>query len=417
MYCYIVKGGKSLKGTVSVSGSKNASLPILAASIISGKTTKLYNLPNIEDVRITLQILEFLGCKIKRDKSKVIINSKNLKEKRIPDNLMRKLRSSVILAGAMIARFKEAQFSYPGGCDIGSRPIDLHLKAFQKIGIKIDETTSFIECKCDKIESNEIHLDFPSVGATENIILASVIGKHEVKIENAAMEPEIIDLAQFLNKMGARIYGAGTNLIKIIGVENLKDVSYKIMPDRIETGTLLVATAMTGGNVTVTNAVPEHISPLISKLTEMGCKIQSTNNEINIQAPSKLKATDIKTLPYPGFPTDLQPIFSTMLTIAKGTSVVTENIFENRFKFVQELKRMGAKVNQEGTTIIIKGVRKLHGAEVQSTDLRGGMALVLAGLVAKGTTKVEKVEYILRGYENIDFKLNNLGANIERKEV
>ncbi len=293
----------------------------------------------------------------------------------------------------------------------------MHLKAFQKIGIKIDETTSFIECKCDKIESNEIHLDFPSVGATENIILASVIGKHEVKIENAAMEPEIIDLAQFLNKMGARIYGAGTNLIKIIGVENLKDVSYKIMPDRIETGTLLVATAMTGGNVTVTNAVPEHISPLISKLTEMGCKIQSTNNEINIQAPSKLKATDIKTLPYPGFPTDLQPIFSTMLTIAKGTSVVTENIFENRFKFVQELKRMGAKVNQEGTTIIIKGVRKLHGAEVQSTDLRGGMALVLAGLVAKGTTKVEKVEYILRGYENIDFKLNNLGANIERKEV
>lgn len=260
-------------------------------------------------------------------------------------------------------------------------------------------------------------MDFPSVGATENIILASVIGKHEVKIENAAMEPEIIDLAQFLNKMGAKIYGAGTNLIKIIGVENLKDVSYKIMPDRIETGTLLVATAMTGGNVTVTNAVPEHISPLISKLTEMGCKIQSTNNEINIQAPNKLKATDIKTLPYPGFPTDLQPIFSTMLTIAKGTSVVTENIFENRFKFVQELKRMGAKVNQEGTTIIIKGVRKLHGAEVQSTDLRGGMALVLAGLVAKGTTKVEKVEYILRGYENIDFKLNNLGANKERKEV
>ena len=293
----------------------------------------------------------------------------------------------------------------------------MHLKAFQKIGIKIDETTSFIECKCDKIESNEIHLDFPSVGATENIILASVLGKHEVKIENAAMEPEIVDLVQFLNKMGAKIYGAGTNLIKIIGVENLKDVSYKIMPDRIETGTLLVATAMTGGNVTVTNAVPEHISPLISKLTEMGCKIQSTNNEINIQAPNKLKATDIKTLPYPGFPTDLQPIFSTMLTIAKGTSVVTENIFENRFKFVQELKRMGAKVNQEGTTIIIKGVRKLHGAEVQSTDLRGGMALVLAGLVAKGTTKVEKIEYILRGYENIDLKLNSLGANIERKEV
>ncbi len=301
MYYYIIKGGKQLKGNVKVSGSKNASLPILAASIINGKTTKLYNLPDIEDVRTTLEILEFLGCKIKREKGRVLINSKNLKEKQIPDNLMRKLRSSVILAGAMIARFHEAKFSYPGGCDIGSRPIDLHLKAFQKIGIKIDETTSFIECKCDKIESGKIHLDFPSVGATENIILASVLGNHEIKIENAAMEPEIVDLAQFLNKMGAKIYGAGTNLIKIIGVESLKEVSYKIMPDRIEAGTILIATAMTGGNVTLEDTVPEHISPLLYKLMDAGCKIKTEKNSINIQAPMKLKATDIKTLPYPRF--------------------------------------------------------------------------------------------------------------------
>ncbi len=417
MYYYIVKGGKALKGTTKISGSKNASLPILAASIINGKTTKLYNLPDIEDVRTTLKILEFLGCKIKREKDKVIINSKNLKEKQIPDHLMRKLRSSVILAGAMIARFGEAKFSYPGGCDIGSRPIDLHLKSFQKIGIKIDETTSFIECSCDKIKSNEIHLDFPSVGATENIILASVLGKHEVKIENAAMEPEIVDLAQFLNKMGAKVYGAGTNLIKIIGVENLKEVSYRIMPDRIEAGTILIAAAMTAGEVTIENVIPEHISPLISKLIETGCKLDIDTRKITIKAPTRLTATDIKTLPYPGFPTDLQPIFSSMLTIAKGTSIVTETIFENRFKFVQELKRMGAKVDQEGTTIIIKGVKKLHGAEVHSTDLRGGVALLLAGLVSKGTTKVEKIEYILRGYDNIDLKLNSLGANIVRKEV
>lgn len=299
MYYYIVKGGKALKGTVRVSGSKNASLPILAASIINGKTTKLYNLPDIEDVRTTLQILEFLGCKIKKDKEKVIIDSRNLKEKQIPDNLMRKLRSSVILAGAMIARFGEAKFSYPGGCDIGSRPIDLHLKSFQKIGIKIDETTSFIECSCDKIKTSEVHLDFPSVGATENIILASVLGNSEVKIENAAMEPEIVDLAQFLNKMGARVYGAGTNLIKVLGVSKLKEVSYRIMPDRIEAGTFLIAAAMTGGEVTIKDVIPEHIGPLISKLTEVGCTISADKREITIKAPNRLKATDIKTLPYP----------------------------------------------------------------------------------------------------------------------
>ena len=343
MYNYIIKGGTRLNGEVNISGSKNASLPILAASILNGKTSKLYNIPEIEDVKTTIEILEELGCKIKRDKNKLIINSKNMKKTTIPDNLMRKLRSSVIIAGAIIARFKEVRFSYPGGCDIGARPIDLHLNNFKKIGIKIDENTSYIECKCDKIKSNEIQLDFPSVGATENLILASVLGNHEVIIKNAAMEPEIIDLANFLNRMGAKVFGAGTKIIRVKGVEFLKDVSYKIMPDRIETGTLLIAGAITCGNIKINNVEPEHISPIIYKLTECGCKIKAEKNSIYLNAPARLNATEIKTMPYPGFPTDLQPLFSTLLTVCKGTSIVTENIFENRFKFMQEIKRMGGK--------------------------------------------------------------------------
>ena len=260
-----------------------------------------------------------------------------------------------------------------------------------------------------------MHLDFPSVGATENIILASVIGDSEVIIENAALEPEIIDLTEFLNKMGAKIFGSGTSIIKIKGVPALKEVSYNVMPDRIEAGTLLVATAMTGGKIHLKKLVPEHISPILHKLEEIGCKIDIQKNSVVLISPKRLKSTEIKTMPYPGFPTDMQSIFACMLTIAKGTSIITENIFENRFKIFAELKRMGVKANIEGKTLIIKGVRKLHGAEVRSTDLRGGAALVLAGLVAKGSTKVTNIEYILRGYENLDEKLNCLGADIVKE--
>lgn len=416
MYNYIIKGGTTLHGEVDVSGSKNASLPILAATIISGKTSKLYNVPEIEDVKTTLKILEELGCKIKKDKNKVIINSKNMTETKISDELMRKLRSSVIIAGAIIARFGKVEFSYPGGCDIGSRPIDLHLNNFKKIGIKINENTSYIECKCDKIESKIIDLDFPSVGATENLILASVLGDHEITINNVAMEPEIVDLANFLNRMGAKIFGAGTNTIKVKGVKNLRDVSYTIMPDRIEAGTLLIAAAMTKGNIKLNKVIPEHISPVLHKLVECGCKIVEDKRSINLYTSSNLTATEIKTMPYPGFPTDLQPLFSTFLTVCKGTSIVTENIFENRYKYMQEIKRMGGKATVEGKTLIIKGVKRLHGATVESTDLRGGASLVLAGVSAKGITKVKKVEHILRGYENLDIKLNKLGANIIREE-
>lgn len=416
MYNYIINGGKKLHGEVTISGSKNASLPILAASIISGKTTKLYNVPNIEDVKITLKILENLGCKIKRDKNKIIINSKYMNKTTIPDELMRKLRSSVIIAGAIIARFKEVKFSYPGGCDIGSRPIDLHLENFKKIGVKINENSSYIECKCDKIITKNIQLDFPSVGATENIMLASVIGNHEVTINNSAMEPEIIDLANFLNRAGAKIYGAGTNIIKIKGVEKLKEVSYKIMPDRIEAGTFLVAGAITGGTIKVNEVCPEHIAPVIAKLRECGCEIITDKKSIYLSSGKKLKSVDIKTMPYPGFPTDLQPIFSTLLTLCKGTSIITENIFENRFKFIQEIKRMGAKATIEGKTLVIKGVKRLHSADVESTDLRGGASLVLAALSAKGKTRVKKLEYLIRGYEDFDKKLKLLGADIIREE-
>lgn len=387
---YIVEGGKTLQGETFVSGSKNASLPILAASILSGKTTKLYNVPDIYDMKHTLEILKLLGCKIKKNKDKVIINSENIKTHEIPDKLMREMRSSVILAGALLGRFKNVVFSYPGGCDIGARPIDLHLEGFRKLGVKVEEQSGLIKCSCDKIVGAEINLDFPSVGATENIMMASVLAEGETTIVNAAMEPEIEDLAKLLNRMGAKITGAGTNVVKIKGVEALRDVSYNIMPDRIEAGTLLCATAITGGKITLKKVIPEHITPIISKLEECGCKVETDINTVYLEAPRRLKATEIKTTPYPGFPTDMQSVFGTILTVAKGTSVIIETIFENRYRYTNELKRMGAKITIEGKMAVIKGVRKLSGAEVHSTDLRGGAAMVVAALAANRKNKDNK---------------------------
>lgn len=412
MSSYIIEGGKKLQGEVKISGSKNASLPIIAASILNGKRTTLYNVPNIEDTKTTLEILKVLGCKVKIANNKIQIDSSGIKTHEIPDKLMRELRSSVILAGALVARFKNATFSYPGGCDIGARPIDLHLDGFRKLGIQIEEDGGYIRCHTDKIIGNDIHLDFPSVGATENIMLAAVLAEGETVIQNAALEPEIVDLQNMLNKMGAKIEGAGTKIIHITGVKHLKELSYNIMPDRIEAGTLLCAAAITGGSVKIVNAIPEHIQPVLYKLEEAGCKIEVEQNTITLEGPKKIKAVDIKTMPYPGFPTDMQSVFATMLTVAKGTSVVVENIFESRYKYINELKRMGAKATIEGKTAVIKGVKKLIGAEVKATDLRGGAALVLAGLVAKGKTEVTNIEYLLRGYENLDKKLNSLGAKI-----
>lgn len=413
MSSYLIEGGKRLEGEVRVSGSKNASLPIIAASILCNEKVTLYDVPNINDTKITLQILKMLGCSVTKKNKKVIIDSKNIQEKEIPSELMRKMRSSVILAGALIGRFKRATFTYPGGCDIGSRPIDLHLKSFEKLGIKIEEKSGFIRCFCDTIIGADINLDFPSVGATENIILASIYAEGETTITNAAMEPEIVDLQNFLNKMGAKVSGAGTNIIKIKGVKHLKSVSYNIMPDRIEAGTLLCMTAITGGNILLTNVNVEHMNHILHKLQECGAEINIGNNSINLKTTHRLKAIDIKTMPYPGFPTDMQSVFVSMLSIAKGTSMVVENIFENRYRYINELVRMGAKITVEGKIAIVKGVRKLSAAEVEATDLRGGAALCTAALATKGVTKIDKAEYILRGYENLDKKLTKLGANIK----
>ncbi len=414
---YVIEGGKRLEGTTYVSGSKNASLPIIAATLLNGGINKLYNVPNIHDTQMMLKILETLGCKIKKSNGKIVIDSKNIENYEIPESLMREMRSSVIIAGALLARKKKVIFTYPGGCDIGSRPIDLHIKSFEKLGISVKEEFGYIKCEADEIIGSDIHLDFPSVGATENIMMASVMASGTTTIYNAAMEPEIVDLQNALNSMGAKIEGAGTNNIIIKGVEKLKDLSYNIIPDRIEAGTLLCAAAITGGNIKLQRVIPEHIQTLLNKLNEMGCDIKIDKNEVNLKAPKKLKAVDIKTLPYPGFPTDLQSILGATLTIAKGTSVIVENIFENRYRYLNELTKLGAKSTIEGRTAVIKGVRRLSSANVRATDLRGGAAMVIAGLNAKGRTCVDNIEYILRGYEKLDAKLKALGADIYIEEI
>lgn len=409
---YIIKGSNKLEGKVKISGSKNAALPIIAASILNAGKTTLYNVPNIHDTQMMFEILKNLGGKVEKKNNKIIIDTSKIKKYEIPEDLMRQMRSSVILAGSLIGKYQKAIFSYPGGCDIGTRPIDLHLKGFEKLGINITKNYGNISCICDKIVGEKIDLDFPSVGATENIMLASCLGEGTTQINNAAREPEIIDLQNFLNKMGAKIQGAGSNKIQIEGVKKLNDVSYNIMPDRIETGTFLCAAAMSQGNIIIENTNINHITPIISKLEEANCKLKLEKDKIELKAPKKLKALEIRTMPYPGFPTDMQSIFVSMLTIAKGTSIIVENIFESRYKFTQELIRMGAKITIEGKSAIVKGTRKLYGANVNATDLRGGAALVLAGIVAKGETTIENIEYILRGYENLNKKLENLGVNI-----
>ena len=412
---YIITGGKRAEGEIEISGSKNASLPIIAATILNGGTTTLYNVPDIHDTQMMFEILKKIGGKVNKKANKVIIDTSKINKYEIPEELMRQMRSSVIFAGALIGKYKEAVFSYPGGCDIGTRPIDLHLKSFEKLGINITKNYGNISCICDKIIPEKIHLDFPSVGATENIILATCLTKGTTTITNAAREPEIIDLQNFLNRMGAKIKGAGSNTIEIQGVEKLKDVSYNIMADRIEAGTFLCLAAMTNGNILLKNIDATYINPVINKLEETGCNFNETKSSIEITAPKRLKAVDIKTMPYPGFPTDMQSIFGTALTTAKGTSVIVENIFENRYKYLQELARMGAKSTIEGKTAIIKGVRRLCGARVRATDLRGGAALVIAGASAKGKTTIENIEYILRGYEKFEQKLNKLNIDIIKK--
>lgn len=412
MSVYIIKGDAKINGEVSISGSKNSALPIIAACILNAGTTTLYNVPNIKDTNGMFNILKDLGCIINKKGKKIVIDSSKINKFQIDEKLMSKMRSSVIIAGALLGRFRRAVFSYPGGCEIGARPIDLHINGFKKLGINIDESTGYIVCKCDKIVPSEIQLDFPSVGATENLILASVFSDGETIIRNVAMEPEIVDLQNFLNKMGAKVSGAGSNVIKVVGVKRLKEISYTIMPDRIEAGTFLVYTAMTGGKINLQNVNTEHILPVISKLEEAGCKIFKEKNEIVLNAPKRLKAIDIQTFPYPGFPTDMQSIFLSMLSVARGTSVVTENIFENRFKCVPELIKMGAHISISGSSAIIKGTKRLIGKDVTAKDLRGGAALIGAALKAKGVACINNCEFVERGYENLEYKLKKLDVDI-----
>ena len=412
---YIIEGGYPLEGVIDISGSKNAALPIIAATILNGGISVLENCPDIHDVKMMFTILEELGATVKRNNNEVIIDTSKINKMEIPASLMKEMRSSVIIAGALLGRFNKCTFTYPGGCEIGARPINMHIDGFKQMGVDVNEEHGYISCECNKLKSVDITLDFPSVGATENIMLASCLAEGTTYIRNVAREPEIRDLQEFLNEMGAKVSGAGSNTIIITGVKKLHDVKHKIIADRIEVGTYMCMAAATQGIVDLVNANPEHVSAVIHKLKRMGAKVKTKKNLINVETKGKILATNIKTSPYPGFPTDMQSQIASLLTVAKGTSIIVENIFENRFKYVNELIRMGANINVEGKTAVIQGVSKLYGTEVDTKDLRGGAALVLAGLVADGTTKVSGINYLERGYENLIEKLSIIGAKIYKE--
>ena len=415
----IVAGGQKLKGEIVVDGAKNAVLPILAATILNGGLNVIKNCPRLKDVELMLENLVSIGCKIKVEDHTVIIDTSTIKSTEIPDDFAVKMRSSIVIMGAMLARFGKVTISYPGGCEIGPRPIDIHLKALRAMGAKIhDIKHGYIYCEAERLKGCDIHLDFPSVGATENIMLAAVFAEGDTYIRNAAKEPEIIDLQNFLIGLGINVWGAGTSVIRISGGGyKLRSIEHTIIPDRIVAGTYMVASAITGGDIFLKNVMPEHISSIISNLRETGCKINIKKSMLHISGPARPKAVDIiRTLPYPGFPTDMQAQMLALLTISRGTSIIVETIFENRYKHVDELLRMGANIKLEGRLAVIRGVKKLVGANVTARDLRGGAALILAGLVAEGETSISELDHIDRGYENIEDKLAQVGAIIRREK-
>lgn len=413
----MISGGTKLQGTMRVHGAKNSVLPILAATILNGGKSTLHDCPRISDVLIAIQILEFLGCRVDWQGDTLCVDSTQLTNDSIPHDLMNKMRSSVIFLGAILARNKEAKCSYPGGCELGARPINLHIKAFRQMGTQVKEEGGYIYCKAGRMPNCRLQLDFPSVGATENIMLAACLGNHTVTIVNAAREPEIADLQDFLNKMGAKIRGAGGSVIVIEGVNQLHDVEKTIMPDRIVAESLLFATAATGGDVTLTNVQLSHITSGISLLEEMGATITTKEDRVRIKAGGPLRAIDtVQTLPYPGFPTDAQPLLMAALTVAKGTSIIKETIFENRFKAAAELQKMGADITINERIAVIRGVDSLTGASVRAPDLRGGAALVVGAMCAQGVSVIDGIGFIERGYERLDQRLNQLGAKIQRVE-
>lgn len=415
----VIHGGKPLQGTVRVSGAKNAVLPIIVASMLGTTQSTLTEIPKLADVHTVCDVIASLGVHIEHpERDTLVIDAHELTSTTAPYDLVRRMRASFLVMGPLLARKGRVQISLPGGCSIGARPIDLHLKAFEAMGAVINLENGDIEATAPNgLKGAQIYLDFPSVGATENILMAASMADGKTVLENAAEEPEIVDLATYLNSMGANIRGAGTNVIRIEGVKELHGANHAVIPDRIEAGTFMVGAAMTQGNVFVENAISEHLKPLISKLKEVGAEVQEEIDGIRVIGHEPLRPADIKTLPYPGFPTDMQAQFMALTTICQGTSVVTETVFENRFMHVDEFKRMGAKIRIEGRSAIVEGVPRLKGASVNATDLRAGAALVLAGLVAEGETEVGYLYHIDRGYDNLVLKLQRLGADIVRVNI
>lgn len=413
----IVTGGQKLKGSVKVEGAKNAVLPILAASLLASENQNIIkDVPNLADVYTIAEVLKSLNANVvyNEQQNEMTIDASNYLSSEAQFEFVSKMRASILVMGSLLARNGFARVALPGGCAIGSRPIELHLKGFEAMGAKISFGHGYVEARAEQLKGAEIYLDFPSVGATENIMTAASLAKGTTIIENAAKEPEIVDLANFINAMGGRVIGAGTDTIRIEGVEKLKGVTHYIIPDRIEAGTFMVAAAITRGDVLIENAVPEHMTALIAKMREMGVDITEESNGLRVRANGPLKAVDIKTMPYPGFPTDMQSQLMALMLTASGTSIITETVFENRFMHVEEFRRMNAITKIEGRSVFIEGDNKLQGAEVAATDLRAAASLVLAGLVSEGITRVTKLHHLDRGYVNFHSKLAALGANIER---
>lgn len=413
---FLVTGGKELEGKVDVSGAKNAILPILAASILTSDKIVLDEAPDLLDVDVMSQVIESLGGKVKRNGKKLYVVNKEIKSIETPFDLISKMRASIFIMGPMLARTGRVRISHPGGCAIGSRPINFHLKGLECLGAQIRMDHGFLDISAPKLKGARIYLDFPSVGATENIMMAASCAEGTTLIENAAQEPEIVDLANFINEMGGKIKGAGTNVIHIEGVKELHGTSHTVIPDRIEAGTFILMAAACGGEVLVRNIIPAHLKPLLAKLDEAGVVYKEEDDGIRVMGKGCYNAVDIKTQVHPGFPTDLQAPALAMMTKAKGTSVITETVFENRFMHVDELKRMGANIKIEGRSAIVQGIDNMYAATVVASDLRAGAALILAALIANGTSEVRDIHHIERGYENIDVKLRGLGAEISKVE-
>lgn len=412
---YAIKGGNPLVGEVEIGGAKNAALPILAASVMTDETVYIENMPDVRDTNVLLSAMKNIGVIVKRtDRHKVTLNASNISELVVEDENIKKIRASYYLIGALLGKYKHAEVALPGGCDIGCRAIDQHIKGFRALGADVKIEHGLIKTQAEHLRGSHIYMDVVSVGATINIMMAAVMAEGTTIIENSAKEPHVVDLANFLNSMGANIKGAGTDVIRIKGVEKLHRTEYSIIPDQIEAGTFMFAAAATGGDVTVKNVIPKHLEATTAKLEEIGCEVQEFDDAVRVRAVGRLHRTHVKTLPYPGYPTDMQPQIAVTLALAEGTSIVTESIFENRFKYADELSRMGACIKVEGNSAIIDGVNKLTGARVSAPDLRAGAALVIAGLAAEGITIVDDIVYIQRGYENFEEKLRSLGAEIER---